>query len=265
MAVDLGELAADLHAETAALDALLLPLDDAGWTTPTPAPGWSVHDQVSHLAYFDDATRRAVQDPEWFAGERDHAVVDVDAYTNEIAERFRALPHPELFAWFHHARDEMLAMFLTIEPKARVPWFGPDMSAPAALTARIMETWAHGQDVADALGVPRPPTRALQQVAHICVRALPNSFRTHRLAVPDVAVRVALTGPDGDEWVWGEPDAPERVTGNAEEFCLVATQRRHVADTSLVIVGPVATQWMELAQAFAGPPGVGRRAGQFRA
>jgi uncharacterized protein (TIGR03084 family) len=272
VAADLVELAADLHAETAALDALLLPLDDAGWTTATPAPGWSVHDQISHLAYFDDATRRAVRDPAWFAGEREHAIVDVDAYTNEIAERFRAMPHTELFAWFHCARDEMLTMFLGMEPKARVPWFGPDMSAPAALTARIMETWAHGQDVADALGVRRPPTRGLRQVAHICVRALPNSFRTHRLPVPDVAVRIVLTGPDGDQWVWDDDDhadgasadsASNSVRGIAEEFCLVATQRRHVADTSLEIVGPVATQWMELAQAFAGPPGRGRQPGQF--
>jgi uncharacterized protein (TIGR03084 family) len=161
----------------------------------------------------------------------------------------------------------MLAMFLALEPTQRVPWFGPDMSAPAALTARIMETWAHGQDVADALGVTRVPTRALRQVAHICVRALPNSFRTQRLPVPDIAVRVALTGPDGDEWVWGEdPDtaaATESVTGAAEEFCLVATQRRHVADTSLAITGAVAEQWMAIAQAFAGPAGAGRRSGQF--
>lgn len=265
MTVDLRDLATDLHAETAALDALLLPLDDAGWATPTPAPGWSVHDQVSHLAYFDDATRLAVQDPEWFESECEHALLDVDAYTNEIAARFRTMPPAELFAWFHAARDQMLGMFLAMEPSARVPWFGPSMSAPAALTARIMETWAHGQDVADALGVRHAPTRGLRQVAHICVRALPNSFRTHRLPVPETPVRVVLVGPDGDEWVWGEADASESVTGSAEEFCLVATQRRHVADTSLVIVGDTAAQWMTLAQAFAGPPGEGRQPGQFRA
>jgi len=264
VAVDLGDLAADLHAETEALDALLLPLDAAGWATPTPAPGWSVHDQISHLAYFDDATRLAVRDDEWFATERDHALLDVDAYTNEIAAWFRDLPDAELFAWFHRARDEMLAMFLSLEPSQRVPWFGPDMSAPAALTARIMETWAHGQDVADALRATRVPTRALRQVAHICVRALPNSFRTQRLPVPEAPVRVVLTGPDGDEWVWGDAlNAADSVAGSAEEFCLVATQRRHVADTSLAITGPVAEQWMAIAQAFAGPAGAGRRPGQF--
>ena len=263
MAVDLGDLAADLHAETAALDGLLLPLDAAGWAMPTPAPGWSVHDQVSHLAYFDDATRLAVRDDEWFATEREHALLDVDAYTNEIAVWFRDLPDAELFAWFHRAREEMLAMFLAMEPSQRVPWFGPDMSAPAALTARIMETWAHGQDVADALGVTRMPTRALRQVAHICVRALPNSFRTRRLPVPDAPVRVVLTGPDGDEWVWGDEGATESVTGAAEDFCLVATQRRHVADTRLEIRGAVAEQWMAIAQAFAGPAGAGRRPRQF--
>jgi uncharacterized protein (TIGR03084 family) len=261
--VDLTELTDDLRLETAALDAVLAPLADAQWRTTTPAPGWNVHDQVSHLAYFDGATLLSAQDPAAFALERVHASDDVDAYTAEVAARYRALPHAELLAWFRDTRAELIDRFVTLDPARRIPWYGPDLSVAAALTARIMETWAHGQDVVDALGATRPPTRALRQVAHICVRALPNSFRTHRLPTPETAVRVTLTGPDGDEWTWGDPDAAESVTGTAEEFCLVATRRRHVDDTALLVVGPVATQWMQLAQAYAGPPGAGRRPGQF--
>ena len=137
------------------------------------------------------------------------------------------------------------------------------MSVAAALTARIMETWAHGQDVADALGATRTPTNALRQVAHIGVRALANSFRIRGLEVPETPVYVALRAPGGSEWTWDDPALPDRVEGDAIDFCLVVTQRRHLADTSLHVDGPVATAWMPIAQAFAGAVGAGRAAGQF--
>jgi uncharacterized protein (TIGR03084 family) len=180
-----------------------------------------------------------------------------------VAVRHRDLAPAEVYAWFGEARREMLAAFSLADPSDRVPWYGPTMSAGAALTARIMETWAHGQDIVDALGVTRAPTRALRQVAHIGVRALPNSFRTHGLEVPDAPVYVALRAPDGSGWAWGDPTLPDRVEGDAVDFCLVVTQRRHLADTSLRVDGPVATAWMPIAQAFAGAAGAGRAPGQF--
>jgi uncharacterized protein (TIGR03084 family) len=65
-------------------------------------------------------------------------------------------------------------------------------------------------------------------------------------------VRVELAAPSGAVWAWGDADSSERITGPAEDFCLVVTQRRHVDDTALVVEGTVAREWMEIAQAFAG-------------
>jgi uncharacterized protein (TIGR03084 family) len=161
------------------------------------------------------------------------------------------------------ARASMVAAFAAADNARRVPWYGPEMSVASALTARIMETWAHAQDVFDTLGCAHPVTSALRQVAHIGVRALPNSFVSHQRAVPSVAVSVELRSPDGEAWSWGPADAPERVSGPAVDFCLVVTQRRHVADTALVMRGDVATEWMGIAQAFAGGAGSGRAPGQF--
>ena len=135
------------------------------------------------------------------------------------------------------------------------------MSAASSLTARIMETWAHGQDVADALGLVREPTARLRHIAHIGVRALPFSFAANGLEVPQEPVRVELTGPDGSVWTWGPEHAANRVTGPALDFCLIVTQRRHLADTSIRAYGQVADQWLAIAQAFAGPPGPGPPAG----
>jgi uncharacterized protein (TIGR03084 family) len=152
----------------------------------------------------------------------------------------------------------MLGALLSLDPSTRVPWYGPDMSIASSLTARIMETWAHGQDIADALGATRATTPALRQVAHIGARTRPNSFLARGLEVPTDPVYVALTAPDGEQWTWGDAEVVDRVEGDAVEFCLVVTQRRDIADTGLAIRGPIATKWMEIAQAFAGPPGTGR-------
>jgi uncharacterized protein (TIGR03084 family) len=259
---DLGHLCDALAAESAVLDALVAPLDDADWTTPTPAPGWTVHDQISHLAHFDDMCVLAATDPAAFRPSREHALADVDGFTAEVAAQHRAMAHADLLAWWRRARAGVDATFRTIDPSTRVPWYGPDMSTAAAVTSRIMETWAHGQDVADALGFVRPDTMGLREVAHLGVRALPNSFVAQGLPVPDAAVRVELVGPGGAVWTWGDPAATDAVRGSARDFCLVTTQRRHLADTDLVATGAVATRWLTIAQAFAGPPGAGRQPGQ---
>ena len=157
----------------------------------------------------------------------------------------------------------MTAVLAGLEPRARLPWYGPDMGVASFTTARLMETWAHGQDVADALGERREPTDRLRHVAQIGVRALPWSFTVHGRPVPDVPVRVELELPGGGGWTAGPEDAADLVRGSALDFCLVVTQRRHPADVDLTVRGPVAGEWMGLAQAFAGPPGTGRRPGQF--
>src|SRR5205085_3662669 len=117
----------------------------------------------------------------------------------------------------------------------RVPWYGPDMAVASSITARIMETWAHGQDVADALGVRRPPTTRLRHVCDIGIRARPFSYRNRGLAPPETPLRVELTAPDSTVWESGPADAPDRVTGTAVDFALVVTQRRRAAESDLVI------------------------------
>jgi uncharacterized protein (TIGR03084 family) len=264
MPADMNELANDLAAETAVLRGLIAGLDEAGWRQPTPAPGWSIADQVSHLAHFDEAATASAARPREFDAELARAAADGGVNPDTIAERYRALPPAELLTWFDTARIELLETFRALHPSVRVPWFGLHMSAASSLTARLMETWAHGQDVADTLGVRREPTGRLRHVAHLGVAARPFSFAAHGRPLPEQPVRVELLSPGRDMWLWGPPGAADRVTGSALDFCLAVTQRRHLADTSLIVSGPVATEWMSIAQAFAGPPGAGREPGQFR-
>ena len=260
MPVDMAALAADLAAESAVTRALVAGLDEAGWHTPTPAAGWDIADQISHLAYFDEVTVRSALHPAEFEADLAAAPEDVDP--DAIAARLRDRTGAQLLAWFDTARADLLDTFRNLDPRARLPWFGPPMSAASSLTARIMETWAHTQDIADALGVTREPTSRLRHVAHIGVGARAFSYAVNGKTLPETPVRVELTGPDGDLWTWGPAEAENRVTGPALDFCLLVTQRRHRDDLGLAIEGPAAIEWMAIAQAFAGAAGTGRPPGR---
>ena len=264
MAVDLGALCDDLAAEQSALDDVLEPLSPQEWLTPTPAEGWDVRDSVGHLAHFDAAAALSATDPATFE-ERElaRAIGDSEAYFADILARGRSLPGPEVLAWWRAERGRFADVYRSLDPKQRVPWFGPPMSAASKVTARLMETWAHGQDVVDALGAERPATDRLRHVAHIAVGARAFSYMVRGVAVDERPVRVELTAPSGDTWTWGPADAPDVVRGDALGFCLVLTQRRHRDDADLDAVGPAANEWLDIGQAFAGAPGPGRRPGQF--
>lgn len=263
MPVSMAALADDLAAESAELRGMLAGLDEDGWRRPTPAAGWTIGDQVSHLAHYDEVTVQSVVAPDAFRADVERAAAEGGGDPDAVAARHRRTPGGELLAWFDAARGRLLEVFRGLEPGLRVPWFGPPMSAASSLTARIMETWAHGQDVADALGVVRAPTARLRHVAHIGVGARAFSYALHGRPLPDAPVRVELTAPDGSAWTWGPPDAADRVTGPALDFALAITQRRHRADLALEVTGPVAREWMEIGQAFAGAPGPGREPGAF--
>jgi uncharacterized protein (TIGR03084 family) len=263
MAAAVGQLGDDLMAETEDLVALVTSLNSSQWEAPTPAPGWSIRDQVGHLAYFDEQVTLAATDPDAFAQRRLVAVADVDGFVEAATQAARQRLVADLVPWLYQARHTMIEATRAGDPERRIPWFGPDMSMASALTARIMETWAHGQDVADALGRTRTPSERLRHVCFLGYRALPNSFRARGVEVPEDPVRVVLEGPDGGQWTFGPPGAANQVRGSALDFCLVVTQRRHRDDTDLKCEGAVSTQWLDIAQAFAGPPGTGRRPGQF--
>jgi uncharacterized protein (TIGR03084 family) len=259
---DVGSLLTELDAESADLDVLVDRLPESDWRRPTPAPGWTIADQIAHLAWTDDIAVLAATDPPAFQAAL-AGLADGTASVDSIAAAAAARPPAELLAWWRDRRARLAAALLAVPPGGRIPWFGPPMAAASMATARLMETWAHGQDVADALGFVRPPTGRLRHVAHIGVRARDYAFRANGLEPPAEEFAVELTGPADERWTWGPVDAAQRVSGPALDFCLLVTQRRHRDDLAVIAHGPDAERWLAIAQAFAGPPGDGRRPGQF--
>ncbi len=244
----------DTADESAGLFAVLDPLRNDDWRTGTGCVPWTIGDQVSHLAWNDDATVRALTDPVAFVASRP-GPEGIQAMVDAVITDHHAMEGPALRAWFRSARTAMLDAFRDADPKARMPWYGPDMSVTSKLTARFMETWAHGWDIVHALGHEYQPTDRVRHVVFLGLQALPNAFATHNRSVPAEPIRVDVVLPSGARLQLGPADAVNTVIGSGYELALVVTQRRAAADTSLQSTGDVAGEWLEVAQAFAGPAG----------
>ncbi len=262
---ELDQLREDLFAEQHSLDLLVVGIDEAQWHLATPSPGWDVADQIGHLTFFDGIATVAIRDPEAFRASIGDLITGASAvgYDEFTLGRFRALEPRALLTVWRANRTALLDAALFLRHDARIEWYGPSMSARSFLTARLMETWAHGTDVADALGTRLPATDRLRHVAQLGFITRTWSYTVRGEDVPEGSVRVEVTGPMGGLWTWGPDDADDVVRGPAEDFCHVVTQRRHVDDTSLV-TGELGRHWLLRAQAFAGGPSEGPRSGGGR-
>jgi uncharacterized protein (TIGR03084 family) len=251
MAADLGGILDDLQAETDELVGIVEAAGPSAFDRATPAAGWSVGDTIGHLWYFDREGRRALDAPADFAGRVAEIMADPAGFEAEHLAEIRRLGESLMPAWTEERRL-VIESLRTVDPATKVPWYGPPMSTMSFGTARLMETWAHGQDVADGLGVTRTPTDRLKHIAHLGVRTRGFSYVVKGREAPDVPVFVALTAPSGEVWTWGESSADNVVGGPALDFCQLVTQRRVLDDLALEVHGDAATEWMSIAQAFAG-------------
>jgi uncharacterized protein (TIGR03084 family) len=263
--MDVREVLDDLVAEQQALDDVVASLTPAQWQLPTPSPGWTIADQIGHLTYFDGTAALAIVDPDGFT-EQMNVLLGAGTTGGSADDitlgSYRAMTPEELLTAWRANRDALAAAGATLDNDTRVAWYGPSMGAKSFLTARLMEAWAHGQDIVDAISnegdaAVREPTDRLRHISQLGFITRGWTYVNRGLDVPTTPVRVELTSPSGDTWRFGPEDAAESIVGPALDFCLVTTQRRHVDDTALVVTGAAARDWMEKAQLFAGPPSDG--------
>lgn len=247
----------DFLEESSALHALLEPLADADFERKTQFKDYSIHDVVAHLHHWNRAADLSLRDEAGFRvfWKQVSSGIAAGRRLPELADEWLdGLRNRALLDRWHAFSFELAGHFGTADPKARVPWAGPDMSVRSSITARLMETWAHGQEVYDLLGVERVDGDRIRNIAQLGVRTFGWTFVNRGLPVPADVPGVRLTAPSGVVWEWNDVDAANRVEGDATEFCQVVTQVRNLADTKLRVVGDSATRWMSIAQCFAGPP-----------
>lgn len=252
------ELVQALQAESESLDGLVAELSDDQWATPTPAQGWTVAHQIGHLHWTDRVSLLSITDPAGFGDLVEQAMGDPSGFVDAAAETEAARPPAELLADWRKTRDRLGGALVAVPEGTKLTWFGPPMSAASMATARMMETWAHGLDVADALGVKRPEGDRIKNVVHLGVRTRDFAYLVNGLDAPAEPFRYEITAPSGRLWTWGPEDATDIVRGPAVDFCELVTQRRHLDDLNLEFIGDEAAAWSRIAQAFAGPPGAGR-------
>jgi len=249
----LDQLLDDLRAEADDLRGYVRRADLA---LAVPADPWDVRDTVAHLTVGDRKALLAVVDLDAFHAELPEVLDDPQAFLDAWLEAGRGLTKDELVAQWEAGLEDLVKALAGVPDGTKVPWYGPHMSAASMATARLMEYWAHGQDVVDAMGERRPPTARLKHICHLGVRTRGFAYAIRGVEPPAGDVRVTLAAPDGGTWEWGSGD--DAVTGTAEDFCLRVTQRRHRRDTGLVATGPNADDWLDKAQCFAGLPTEGR-------
>ena len=247
----------DLLAEYNELAALAESLSPAQWQQRSEFYGWRPWDEIAHLCYFDETALQSAAHPEEFA--RDAAALGQRmAQGEEISAIARSsyghLSGPALVAHWRSRYERLVEVLATLDAKSRLAWYGPPMSARSFATARLMETWAHGQDVWDVMRRRRPATARLKHIAHIGVTTFGWTFVNRKLPAPEIVPYVELLTPDNDTWTWGDPVSADFVRGPAEDFCLLVTQRRHLDDTALQYSEGTVKRWLSMAQCFAGPP-----------
>jgi uncharacterized protein (TIGR03084 family) len=252
------ELVRNLREEGDALYELLKTLEASDWGRPTPFKSWTVQDVVEHLHFSDRLAVFSLKSDEEFlkaAETMGRAITEEGLDLKGCARReIGSLEPSALLQLWRDYFIEMCNLLEVADPKARLKWFGPDMGVRMFATARQMETWAHGQDVYDLLGVPREYKDRIKNIAVIGVKTFGWTFVNRGLEVPPDVPYVRLTAPSGEIWEWNQPNRDNRVEGLASEFCHVVTQGRNIADTRLQLVGETATKWMAIAQCFAGGP-----------
>ena len=259
----IDDLCDDLAAEHHSLDAVVADLDEAGWSARTPATGWDVRDTISHLTYFDEQATLAIDDPPAFEEHKAGLIAAAAAGEEPDVAIGRGVPPSEVLDRWRDSRGALIRRALRAVEESggsppRVTWYGPPMSLTSFLSARVMETWAHGADVREALGVPLDTsvTDRLRHVCHLAYGARAFAFAVHGVPDPGDPVAMVVDAPDGGLWTWGPPADETRdvISGSALDIALVFTQRRHPARTGVKATGPTAERWLSIAQAFAGPP-----------
>lgn len=247
----------DFRAECEALFELLEGLKEEDFTQKTQFKEWTIDDIVGHLHYFNLASELALEGEEKFMESMASLFAAISSGKSMVHVQWELLQDLRGKAlveeWIQLSR-KLADTFSEMEPKARLPWFGPSMSARSFITARQMETWSHSQAIYDLLGLDRVDTDRLRNIAHLAAATIPFSFQLRSQVPPVGSIYVRVEAPSGDIWEWNSPELPDRIEGSAVEFCQVAAQTRSFYDTALTVSGPAAEHWPAIAQCFAGAP-----------
>lgn len=246
--------AIDFKDESDVLHKVLKSLDATEFGRSTQFKDWTIDDVLVHLHFWNKAADQSLNDPDGFANLFGRLATHLASGTLRDFENGEiALRGQDLVEGWHAQYSDMADRWRVLDPKIRVRWAGPEMSVRSSATARQMETWAHGQEIFDLLGLRRQDADRIKNIVILGINTYQWSFKVRGMEAPQPVPFVRLTAPSGEEWTFGE-EGDDSITGSAVDFCQIVTQTRNVADTDIKTTGPTSEAWMNHAQCFAGPP-----------
>ena len=251
------EQAIDFKEESDSLYEILINCKEENFLSKTQFKSWTINDVIYHLHVWNIAATLSLKNEQKFKEFMDDflgAIKKGDSariYEKKLSKNLEGI---DLLKLWKEGYDNVSDEFANSDPKKRVKWAGPDMSVRSSITARHMETWAHGQEVYDHLGINRNDTDRVKNIVVIGVNTFAWTFINRNLDVPKKMPKLILFSPSNTKWVWNEENEDDEITGSASEFCQVVTQVRNIEDTELEVKGEIAKKWMSIAQCFAGSP-----------
>ena len=246
--------AEDFRTESRALHALLVDVDPARFSEPTQFKDWTINHVLQHLHVWNMMADLSLTNEEAFSARLAEIMSETGGMRVFENKYLKGMAGQKLLETWQKYFELTSDHFAGTDPKQRLKWAGPDMSARSSITARLMETWAHGQEVYDHFGMERVDTDRIRNIAHLGVNTFGWTYMTRGREAPDEKPYVKLTAPSGAIWEWNSPSETNLIFGSATDFCQVVTQVRNIADTHLTALGETAAEWMSMAQCFAGPP-----------
>lgn len=245
--------AKDFLEESKVLHALVAELGEADFEKKTLFKEWTINDILVHLHYWNMNADMALNQPDKFEAAISNFMQAVQTGTlRDYENRIVSKRGCGLVEEWHALTAKIADDYEKADPKQRIKWAGPEMSARTCISARQMEVWAHGQAIFDLLGKDRQEQDRISNIVFLGVNAFGWSHHVHGLAVPDKMPKLILRSPSGNTWEFGE-DENSVIEGSAVEFAQVVAQTRNIADTNLKVRGEAANVWMANAQCFAGP------------
>jgi len=251
------EQAIHFKEESDALYKLLINADKNSFKLKTQFKSWTINDVLYHLHVWNIAALLSLKNENEFKEFMQNFMEAIKSgnsareYEKILSDNTEGL---DLLNLWKETYEKISNEFAKSDPKKRVKWAGPDMSVRSSITARHMETWAHGQEIFDQLGFERIDTDRIKNIVVIGVNTFGWTYINRNLSIPEKMPKLSLLSPSNELWEWNEDNEEDMISGSATEFSQVVTQVRNINDTSLKVSGKIANEWMSIAQCFAGPP-----------
>lgn len=224
---------------------------------PTDCPGWTVHDQISHIVGVE-ALLGGHKDPRIEMPHYEHIRNDLGKRVEYAVQVRRGRTGEEVVAELERVLAQRLATLRSPEltESSIIPGpFGPDQAATVMLL-RTFDVWTHEQDIRSALGRPgNLDSPAAAVFVSSVMLQLPRLIAKNAAVEPGHAIVVNVTGPtaahqgvqvelDADGRPRGRtlsadqrPDHPTTISMSTEAFTRRAAGRRSHSDTAYSVVG----------------------------